>query len=117
MIVLIYLILITNIYLTKMTKKEFIIKSLINGGLTSTQLIDKWIIENQDNFLKRVDNYIKHRKEKVGEMKFTKNQIRAELISIINKNPKIFTNTIVIDNLDIDNANFRIISDKIYLLK
>ena len=100
-----------------MSKKKFILDSLSNGGLTSTQLIDKWIVDNSDEFLKRVNIYVKCGKEKLGETKFTKNQIRAELISIINRNPKIFTSEIVMQNIDTDNANFRIQSDKKYLLK
>jgi hypothetical protein len=100
-----------------MNKKQFLIENLINGGLTSTQLINKWIFNNEKEFLKRISIYIKQGKEKIGETKFTKNQIRAELISIINKNPKIFTNEIIIQYFDTNNANFRIITDKVYLLK
>lgn len=99
-----------------MTKKEFLIKSLSNGGLTSTQLIDMWISENGKKFLKRIDDYIKQEKEKIGETKFTRNQIRSELISIIDTNLETFKKDIKIEYVNTDNANFRILAETIYLL-
>jgi len=100
-----------------MTKKDFIIKKLCKSELTSEELIDIWILENENIFQKRVDEYVKSEKEKKGETKFTKNQIRAELLSIINKNKNLFEIRIVNEFIDCDNANFKILSKKIYSLK
>ena len=100
-----------------MTKKQFLLNSLSNCELTSTQIIDKWIFENQDEFSKRVYKYINEGKEKIGETKFTKNQIRSELIGIFGRYPKIFTSKVITQNIETENANFRILADRVYFLK
>ena len=98
--------------------KEFLINKLSDGcQLTAEQLINKWIFENENELLDRLNKYIKSGKEKIGQTKFTMGQINAELLGVISRNNKLFTSKIEIRYIDTDNANFRIISDTLYLLR
>lgn len=97
--------------------KEFLIKTLKDGSeLTAKQLLDKWVVENEVEFSNRLKEYIKNGKEKNSDIKFTMGQINAELLGLL-KDEKLFDNKIIIRYNDTDNANFRIITDKVYLLK
>jgi len=82
----------------------------------SDEIINKWVLENKKNFLKRVEKYVSNGKEKEGKIKFTKNQIRAELISIIDKHPKIFTSKIKIYEIEKPDVNSKILADIKYTL-